>query len=71
VHAEVVNAPGFSAHADAPELLAWMASAPRAPRIAFLVHGEPESAFALQARIARELSFPAVVPDHGERVRLD
>jgi metallo-beta-lactamase family protein len=68
VRAEVVNAPGFSAHADREELLAWVAGAARAPRTIFLVHGEPESSFALRDRIG---ATTAVVPEHGEIVRLD
>lgn len=71
VHAEIVDTPGFSAHADAPELLAWLRRAPRAPGTAFVVHGEIESALALEAAIEKELGWTAVVPQHGERVRLD
>jgi len=71
VHAEIVDTPGFSAHADAPELLAWLRQAPAAPRTAFVVHGEPESALTLEATIERELGWTAVVPQHGERVRID
>jgi metallo-beta-lactamase family protein len=71
VHAEIVDTPGFSAHADAPELLAWVRRAPAPPRTTFLVHGEPESSFALEAAIERELGWTAVVPKDGEVVRID
>jgi metallo-beta-lactamase family protein len=71
VAAEVVDAPGFSAHADGPEILAWLAQLATPPRTAFVVHGEPESAFTLEAAIERELGWTAVVPKHGERVRID
>ncbi|MEZ4318751.1 MAG: MBL fold metallo-hydrolase [Myxococcota bacterium] len=41
---------GFSAHADASDLCAWLASAPNRPRV-FLNHGEPESCDALRLRL--------------------
>lgn len=71
VRAEVVDAGGFSVHADEPELVAWLRQMPSPPRVAFTVHGEPESAASLRDALVRELDFVAVVPKHGERVRLD
>jgi metallo-beta-lactamase family protein len=70
VRAEVHDLSAFSVHADANELVAWVASAASPPRITFAVHGEPEPAKALAGRIDRELGWPAVVPGHGEVVRL-
>ncbi|MDH6574707.1 MBL fold metallo-hydrolase [Kitasatospora sp. MAP5-34] len=67
VRAEVVNVPGFSAHADAGEILDWLGSAPP-PSATYLVHGEPEGSEALRDRIDRELGWTAVVPRSGERV---
>lgn len=71
VRAEVVDAAGFSVHADSEELLAWLGSAPSPPRIAFVVHGELPESDALQGAITARLGWSAVVPRHGERVRLD
>jgi len=71
VRAEIVDAGGFSVHADEREILDWLASAPTPPRVAFVVHGEPEASLALQGAIARERGWNAVVPRDGERVRLD
>lgn len=71
VRAEVVDAGGFSVHADGDELVAWAARLPAAPRVAFPVHGEPEAADALRRELAGRLGWNAVVPRHGERVRLD
>jgi metallo-beta-lactamase family protein len=71
VHAEIVDTPGFSAHADGPELLAWLRRAPAAPRKTCVVHGEPEAAFALEGAIERDLGWTAIVPKHGEDVRID
>jgi metallo-beta-lactamase family protein len=70
VRAEVRSLPGFSVHADASELAAWLASAPQAPRGVFAVHGEREAAAALCARVDRELGVPGVVPANDERVQL-
>jgi metallo-beta-lactamase family protein len=67
VRAEVVNVPGFSAHADAAEVVDWLRHAP-APSATYLVHGEPEGSQALRDRITRELGWTAVVPRSGERV---
>lgn len=71
VRAEVVDVPDFSVHADADELVAWVASMPTPPRTVYVVHGEPASAAALAARIEDELGVCAVVPGMGERVRVD
>lgn len=70
VRAEVRDLSAFSVHADADELIRWLASAPSAPRVTFAVHGEREAAVALAGRIDRELGWPAVVPGQGEVVRL-
>lgn len=71
VRAEVVDVPDFSVHADADELVAWVASAPEPPKTVYVVHGEAESAASLAVRIEDELGICAVVPTVGERVRLD
>lgn len=70
VRAEVAGVTDLSAHADADGLLAWLRTAPQAPRTCYVVHGEPDAAQALADRIAAELGWCAVVPTHGERVRL-
>ena len=70
VRAEVAVVDAFSVHADADELVEWLASAP-SPEIAYVVHGEPTASEALAARLHWELDWTAVVPNHGERVRLD
>ncbi|MER5635528.1 MBL fold metallo-hydrolase [Kitasatospora sp. NPDC002227] len=67
VRAEVVDVPGFSAHADADEVLGWLRDAP-APGTVYLVHGEPSGSEHLRRRIAEELGWNAVVPAPGERV---
>jgi metallo-beta-lactamase family protein len=71
VRAEIVHVPAFSVHADQPELLAWLRSAPRRPEIAYVVHGERAASSALQLAIRDQLEWLAVVPRHEEVVRLD
>jgi metallo-beta-lactamase family protein len=71
VRAEIVDVPTFSVHADAAELVAWLGAMPSPPEVSYIVHGEPEAAFALQSRIRSQLGWNAVVPRLGERVRLD
>lgn len=58
----------LSAHADASQLLAWMRTAPTAPRAVYLTHGEPGASDQLRIRVARELGWPARVPEFGETV---
>jgi metallo-beta-lactamase family protein len=70
VRAEVVNLSGFSVHADADEIVAWLRSAEAPPDICHTVHGEPEPAHALAGRIDRELGWAAAVPRDGERVKI-
>lgn len=71
INAEVVQLEGFSGHADADEILAWMGGAAPKPGITYITHGEPNAADTLRARIVRELGWQARVPEHLERVSLD
>lgn len=71
VRAEVLDVSAFSVHADQAELLGWLRRAPRPPEMIHVVHGEPESATALESAIERELGWPAAVARDLECVRLD
>jgi len=71
VHARVVAADDWSSHADASETIAWLARATEPPTTCYLVHGEPDAASALARRIRAELGWTTVLPEIGERVRLD
>jgi metallo-beta-lactamase family protein len=79
VRCRVRSLSGFSAHADEHELGAWLAhfasagGASRAngePKQVFVVHGDPDAAEALAARIRSELGMTAVLPQYQERVTL-
>lgn len=68
VKAEIVYDEEFSVHADASELLDWVAALDPAPGIVYCTHGEPEPAAALARRITDRLGLVAVVPRQGEVV---
>lgn len=68
INAEVVSLPGMSAHADAGQLVQWLATAPKPPRGVYLNHGEAGPADALRQRIERELGWSATVPRLGQSV---
>jgi metallo-beta-lactamase family protein len=70
VRAEVCDLTGFSVHADADELVAWLGTATREPTGVFVVHGEEAASLALQRRIGAELGWNAVVPVDGEKLSL-
>jgi metallo-beta-lactamase family protein len=70
VLAEIRDLKGLSGHADAGELLRWLAGVARPPRAVFVTHGEEDAAQALAARITRERGFAAHVPAMGETVEL-
>jgi metallo-beta-lactamase family protein len=72
VRCQVRSISGFSAHADEPQLLAWLANFDRAapPRRVFLVHGEPEGQAAIEPKI-QALGLPTAIPRWRERITLD
>jgi metallo-beta-lactamase family protein len=70
VKAEILQDSEFSVHADASDLIDWLRDLHPAPATVFCVHGEPDPAAALAARIERELGLAAVVPALDEVVVL-
>ena len=70
IRARVSQLQGFSGHADADGLLAWLRTMPAAPRQTYVVHGEPDAADTLRHRIQEELRWRVRVPQHGEPVDL-
>jgi metallo-beta-lactamase family protein len=70
VRAEVVTDDEFSVHADADELLGWLAELPEPPETVYLVHGEPQASAALAERARELLDCAVVVPRLQERVQL-
>lgn len=70
IKAKVHSIDGFSAHADADQLIDWIKTATREPKRIYLNHGEPEAADTLRQRIDRELGIDCVVPLLGQQVFL-
>jgi len=70
VRCQVRSISGFSAHADEPQILAWLSKFSEPPKRVFLVHGEPDAQTAIEAKI-QALGFPTAVPRWRERVTLD
>lgn len=70
VRARVARIGGFSAHADRDELLRWAGGLKRAPRRAFVVHGEPDVAEAFSRTIAERTGWSTAVPSAGESATL-
>jgi metallo-beta-lactamase family protein len=84
VRCQVRSISGFSAHADEPQLLAWLrnfagaadgrpggpaGAGGRAPMRVFLVHGEPEAQAAIEPKI-QALGLSTFIPVWRERVTL-
>jgi metallo-beta-lactamase family protein len=70
IRAEVLQITSASAHADANQTLAWLRRMDAAPQRVFVVHGEMNAADRLRERLAHELEWNAVVPEHGGEYRL-
>jgi metallo-beta-lactamase family protein len=70
VRAQVSNLDQLSAHADANQLVDWLAGFRQAPGRIFLTHGEPAASDALRKRIKERLGWEAEVPEHLQSERL-
>lgn len=71
VRAEVLQVEDFSVHADADELVAWLADLPERPETVHVVHGEPEASRVLARRIREQIDCAVTIPRLLERVLLD
>ena len=61
-HMEVAEIEGLSAHADHKELIGWMSKIKNQPERIFIVHGEKDSAEALQNGIKETYGWEAEIP---------
>jgi metallo-beta-lactamase family protein len=69
VACQVRSISGFSAHADEPELLAWLRNFSVAPKLTFIVHGDPAAQTAFEPKV-KALGFATKVPRWRETVEL-
>ncbi|MDK9704205.1 MAG: MBL fold metallo-hydrolase [Sulfuritalea sp.] len=71
VRARIYTVGGLSAHADQAGLLDWLRGFRKAPKHAFVVHGEPAASEAFARAIEDRLGWPRPrLPQLGERVSL-
>ena len=66
VRARIEKVNALSAHADQAEMLHWLSGFKSAPKMTYIVHGEPPAQEALQAKIEEQLGWKTVIPKQGE-----
>jgi metallo-beta-lactamase family protein len=71
IEAEVIHLQSMSAHADGGEIIDWMRSASKAPKITYVTHGEPAASDRLRFKIADQLHWKARAPFMNEVIDLD
>ena len=70
VNARIVACGAFSAHADHPQLMAWLKAVKSPVRELFLTHGDPTGSQALKTAVEAELKWDATRPRFGQFVTL-
>lgn len=70
VNAKVEFIESLSAHADYADIMRWLKGFTEPPKTTFLVHGEPEAAISLKARIENDLHWKVVIPKYLEKLEL-
>jgi metallo-beta-lactamase family protein len=71
VRARIERLDSMSAHADADEIMRWLAGFTAPPALTCLVHGEPAAMDTLKDRIARELAWTVKAPEPGEAIPIE
>ncbi len=71
VRAEIAEIEAFSVHADADELIAWVAAGDPLPRQVIVNHGEPDASAALADRLERQLGVRVHLPTAGQTVTVE
>lgn len=70
VRAKVKVLDGFSAHADQGEILRWLGTFPKPPRMTYIVHGEPAAANGLAEVIRERLKWTVEIAKFSQKVAL-
>jgi metallo-beta-lactamase family protein len=70
IRAQIVAFEQFSDHADTPELLLWLRTFAKKPRVTYLVHGEPAASAQLRDTIGKELGWKVNVAEWMEKVEI-
>ncbi len=71
VRARIESLDGMSVHADEGELLTWLRDGEGVPDVVYNVQGDEAARSSLADRIVSDLGWLAVLPRHGEIVRVD
>jgi metallo-beta-lactamase family protein len=70
VRAQIERLDNLSAHADSREILRWLGGFKRAPKIVFLVHGEPRAQGALKQKIVEQFGWAVEIPKYLQKFEL-
>lgn len=70
IRAQIAALEQFSDHADTPELLEWLRTFKKAPRVTYLVHGEPAAASQLRLAMTSALGWKVEVAQWMQKVEL-
>ncbi len=71
VNANIVEAHGFSAHADKEEILTWLRNIKNTPRKLFIVHGEKQAAHSFKEFLIEKTGWDVMVPKYQDVVKID
>jgi metallo-beta-lactamase family protein len=71
VNAKIVQALGFSAHADRDELFSWLDHLKKQPRGLFVVHGEKNAAHHFAEYVKEHKGWDAIVPEYLQEIQID
>lgn len=70
VRAQIEYMDALSCHADYEEMLDWLSSIKKAPRMVYLVHGEEQASLSLAQKIKNRFGWNTHVPQYLESVEL-
>jgi metallo-beta-lactamase family protein len=70
VRAKIKLLDGFSAHADQGEIMRWLGTFQKAPRMTYIVHGEAPAASALRDLIRERLKWKVEIARYQQKVGL-
>jgi metallo-beta-lactamase family protein len=66
VRSKIQSLEAFSGHADRVEIMRWLGTFKKPPKLTFVIHGEPQSSAALADEIHRTLGWKTYIPSHQE-----
>jgi len=70
VRSQIRSMESFSGHADSSEILRWLKTFKRPPKMTFVVHGEPDASVALAKAISNTLEWKTHIPEYLETAKL-